>query len=55
MNKVKFKTKLVKIDKAKEFCFPIFYEDTKIIFELDTGSEYNIVSKDFIQNYIPDY
>ena len=55
MNKVKFKTKLIKINKTKEFCFPIFYENTEIVFELDTGSEYNIASQDFIQNCIPDY
>ena len=38
-----------------EYLFPIMYNNFQLFYELDTGSKYNIMSKDFAIKHIPNY
>ncbi len=52
--KMKEKIKLINIQGKREFTFPIFYNNNKMIFEVDTGSEFCVASIDYISKFIPD-
>lgn len=40
---------------TEEYTFPIYYEETRLVYELDTGSKFNIISNDYISEKIKDY
>lgn len=40
---------------VEPYIFDIFYNDTNLKYELDTGASQNIIQKDYLESKIPDY
>ena len=46
---------IIGVKGIKQFNFPIYHETTQLEFELDTGSHYNLMSKQYCEKMIPNY